>query len=49
MPQWHFLNFIAEQAKDYPQFSLMMLSEVTDLLEENGQIVGVKVKTPTVH
>jgi 2-polyprenyl-6-methoxyphenol hydroxylase-like FAD-dependent oxidoreductase len=45
MPQWDFLNFIAEQAKAYPQFHLHMLSEVTDLLEESGHIVGVRAKT----
>jgi 2-polyprenyl-6-methoxyphenol hydroxylase-like FAD-dependent oxidoreductase len=45
MPQWEFLNFIAEQAKTYPQFHLHMLSEVTDLIEENGRVAGVRVKT----
>jgi 2-polyprenyl-6-methoxyphenol hydroxylase-like FAD-dependent oxidoreductase len=45
MPQWDFLNFIAEKAKTYPQFQLRMESEVTDLIEENGRIAGVRVKT----
>jgi 2-polyprenyl-6-methoxyphenol hydroxylase-like FAD-dependent oxidoreductase len=45
MPQWEFLNFIAEKAKAYPQFHLRMGSEVTDLIEENGRIAGVRVKT----
>jgi 2-polyprenyl-6-methoxyphenol hydroxylase-like FAD-dependent oxidoreductase len=45
MPQWDFLNFIAEKAKTYPQFHLRMESEVTDLIEENGRIVGVRAKT----
>jgi 2-polyprenyl-6-methoxyphenol hydroxylase-like FAD-dependent oxidoreductase len=45
MPQWDFLNFIAEKAKSYPQFHLRMESEVTDLLIENGQVVGVRAKT----
>ena len=34
MPQWDFLNFIAEKAKLYPRFHLRMQSEVTGLLEE---------------
>jgi 2-polyprenyl-6-methoxyphenol hydroxylase-like FAD-dependent oxidoreductase len=46
MPQWDFLNFIAEQGKAYPSFHLHMLSEVTDLIEENGRVVGVRAKTP---
>src|SRR5271167_121693 len=45
MPQWEFLNFIAEKAKIYPQFHLRMESEVTDLIEENGRIAGVRAKT----
>jgi 2-polyprenyl-6-methoxyphenol hydroxylase-like FAD-dependent oxidoreductase len=45
MPQWDFLNFIAEKAKAYPQFHLRMESEVTELIEENGRIVGVRAKT----
>lgn len=46
MPQWDFLNFIAEKAKVYPGFHLRMESEVTDLIEENGRIVGVRAKSP---
>jgi 2-polyprenyl-6-methoxyphenol hydroxylase-like FAD-dependent oxidoreductase len=45
MPQWDFLNFIAEKGKAYPQFHLRMESEVTDLLIENGRVVGVRAKT----
>src|SRR6267154_881654 len=41
MPQWDFLNFIAEQGKRYPRFHLCMEAEVTDLIEENGKIAGV--------
>jgi 2-polyprenyl-6-methoxyphenol hydroxylase-like FAD-dependent oxidoreductase len=46
MPQWDFLNFIAEKAKAYSQFHLLMEAEVTGLLEENGRVVGVSAKTP---
>src|SRR6202163_1356470 len=45
MPQWNFLNFIAEKGKAYPQFHLRMESEVTDLLIENDRVVGVRAKT----
>jgi 2-polyprenyl-6-methoxyphenol hydroxylase-like FAD-dependent oxidoreductase len=46
MPQWDFLNFIAEHGKGYPQFQLHMLSEVADLIEENGRVMGIRAKTP---
>jgi len=46
MPQWDFLNFIAERAKQYPSFHLMMEAEVVDLIRENGNNVGVTAKTP---
>jgi len=45
MPQWDFLDFIAERAKRYPTFQLRMQAEVIDLLEEEGRVVGVSVKT----
>ncbi len=49
MPQWDFLNFIAEQAHAYPQFHLRMESEVTSLLIDHGvdrRIAGVRARTP---
>jgi 2-polyprenyl-6-methoxyphenol hydroxylase-like FAD-dependent oxidoreductase len=46
MPQWDFLDFIKEQARRYPTFHLRMEAEVTDLLEENGQVQGVRANTP---
>jgi 2-polyprenyl-6-methoxyphenol hydroxylase-like FAD-dependent oxidoreductase len=46
MPQWHFLNFLAEQARRYKTFDLRMQAEATDLIEEEGRIVGLGAKTP---
>ncbi|HJX91327.1 MAG TPA: FAD-dependent oxidoreductase, partial [Pyrinomonadaceae bacterium] len=46
MPQWDFLNFLTSHAKAYPTFHLIMEAEVRDLIEEAGQIGGVKVETP---
>jgi 2-polyprenyl-6-methoxyphenol hydroxylase-like FAD-dependent oxidoreductase len=46
MPQWHFLNFLAEQARRYKTFDLRMKAEATDLIEERGRIVGLGAKTP---
>jgi 2-polyprenyl-6-methoxyphenol hydroxylase-like FAD-dependent oxidoreductase len=45
MPQWDFLNFVAEQGKHYPEFHLKMQTEAVDLIEDNGRIVGVQAKT----
>jgi len=46
MPQWDFLNFLAEKAKAFPTFRLIMEAEATDLLRENGRVAGLRVKTP---
>jgi len=46
MPQWDFLNFITEQGRQYSTFHLQMQAEVTDLIEVNGIVAGVRAKTP---
>jgi 2-polyprenyl-6-methoxyphenol hydroxylase-like FAD-dependent oxidoreductase len=46
MPQWDFLDFLAEQASRYPAFHLRMQTEITGLIEEDGRIVGIRGKTP---
>ena len=46
MPQWDFLDFMAEEARRYPTFHLAMQTEVTELLAKGRRIVGVRVKTP---
>jgi 2-polyprenyl-6-methoxyphenol hydroxylase-like FAD-dependent oxidoreductase len=46
MPQWDFLNFLAERAKRYSDFHLLMEAEVTGLLSEGNRISGVRVNTP---
>lgn len=45
MPQWEFLNFIAEKAKAYPGFHLRMETEAIDLLIEDGRVAGVRTKS----
>jgi 2-polyprenyl-6-methoxyphenol hydroxylase-like FAD-dependent oxidoreductase len=45
MPQWDFLNFVAEKARAYPEFHLRMESEVTGLTLENGRVAGVRATT----
>ena len=46
MPQWDFLNFIAEHAQKLPGFRLRMEHEVVGLLRKNGRIAGVEARTP---
>ena len=46
MPQWDFLNFLSEQAKQFATFTLHMQHEVVDLLFSNDRVTGVRAKTP---
>ena len=46
MPQWDFLNFLAEKAKAFPCFRLTMQAEATDLLREGDRVTGVAASTP---
>jgi 2-polyprenyl-6-methoxyphenol hydroxylase-like FAD-dependent oxidoreductase len=44
MPQWEFLDFVADEARLYPHFQLLMTAEATGLLEENGRVEGVRFR-----
>jgi 2-polyprenyl-6-methoxyphenol hydroxylase-like FAD-dependent oxidoreductase len=44
MPQWDFLDFLANEARHYPCFALRMEAEVVDLLVESGRVTGVRLK-----
>src|SRR5437764_5361880 len=46
MPQWHFLNFLAMQATQFPSFNLRMEAEATDLVEAGNRFAGLRAKTP---
>ena len=46
MPQWDFLDFLAEQAKRYPTFRLLMNTEATGLMREGDRMVGVTATGP---
>ena len=46
MPQWDFLNFLADRGKGYRTFDLRMQTEAIGLIEENGRVVGVQTQTP---
>jgi 2-polyprenyl-6-methoxyphenol hydroxylase-like FAD-dependent oxidoreductase len=46
MPQWDFLDFLADHGRRYKQFDLRMRADATDLIEEGGRIVGLRANTP---
>jgi 2-polyprenyl-6-methoxyphenol hydroxylase-like FAD-dependent oxidoreductase len=46
MPQWDFLDFLADHARRYPGFSLRMRADVDELLFDGDKVVGLRAKTP---
>jgi 2-polyprenyl-6-methoxyphenol hydroxylase-like FAD-dependent oxidoreductase len=44
MPQWEFLDFLAQEGRHYETFSLRMEAEAVDLIIESGQVGGVRLK-----
>jgi 2-polyprenyl-6-methoxyphenol hydroxylase-like FAD-dependent oxidoreductase len=46
MPQWEFLNFLAQEAQRLPNFHLFLEAEVTQLLARGNRIIGVRVRAP---
>ena len=46
MPQWEFLDFLAEQARVLPSFALHMRTEAVGLIEEGGRVAGVRAVGP---
>ncbi|HYG71359.1 MAG TPA: FAD-dependent oxidoreductase, partial [Actinomycetota bacterium] len=45
VPQWDFLDLLAEAAVRFPTFRLMRRAEVTDVIRQDGDIVGVRATT----
>lgn len=43
MPQWDFLDFLADEARHYPTFSLRMQAQATDLLFDDERVTGVRL------
>ena len=42
MPQWDFLDFLANRGKAFAGFDLRMHAEAQTLIEEDGKVVGVR-------
>jgi len=45
MPQWDFLNFLADKAKQFPSFTLRMQHEGTDLIRRASLARWPKLRT----
>jgi 2-polyprenyl-6-methoxyphenol hydroxylase-like FAD-dependent oxidoreductase len=42
MPQWDFLDFLAEKASAYPEFTLIRNAEVKELILDGERVIGVR-------
>jgi 2-polyprenyl-6-methoxyphenol hydroxylase-like FAD-dependent oxidoreductase len=49
MPQWDFLDFLAEKASAYPEFTLIRNAEVKDLIFDRDRVIGVRTPELEVH
>jgi 2-polyprenyl-6-methoxyphenol hydroxylase-like FAD-dependent oxidoreductase len=46
MPQWEFLDFIADHARRLPTFQLMMSTEATGLIADGSNVAGLHARGP---
>jgi 2-polyprenyl-6-methoxyphenol hydroxylase-like FAD-dependent oxidoreductase len=46
VPQWDFLDMLADAGHAFPTFDLRMRHRAVELIEENGRTVGVRVESP---
>jgi len=46
VPQWDFLNLLADAGRRYQAFDLRMRHRATGLITEGGRVVGVRVESP---
>lgn len=45
MPQWEFLDFVAQEASRYPGFTLRMEAEAVGLIRDGVRTTGLRVRT----
>jgi 2-polyprenyl-6-methoxyphenol hydroxylase-like FAD-dependent oxidoreductase len=46
MPQWDFLDFLADKAASYPGFTLLRSTRVDGLVQERNRVTGVTAQGP---
>jgi len=44
MPQWDFLDFLAQEGRHYPTFQLRMEAEAVGLLRDGNRVTGVRLE-----
>jgi 2-polyprenyl-6-methoxyphenol hydroxylase-like FAD-dependent oxidoreductase len=44
MPQWDFLDFLADHGREHPGFHLQMETEASGLIEREGRVAGVRTR-----
>ena len=44
MPQWDLLDFVADTARELPNFRLFMSAKAEALIEEDGKVVGLRAE-----
>lgn len=47
MPQWDFLDLLADAGREHPGFDLRMRTTVTSLIHEDGRVAGVVADGPS--
>jgi len=45
MPQWDFLDFLADRGRELPRFALLMQAKATGLIREDGRVTGITAET----
>ncbi|CAM5196130.1 hypothetical protein ARD30_00950 [Bosea thiooxidans] len=45
MPQWDFLDFLADRGRELPRFRLLMRAKATGLIRESGHVAGITAET----
>ena len=48
MPQWDFLDFLRDEARAFPGFSLRMEAPVAELIDHGGRVAGVRLASGEV-
>jgi 2-polyprenyl-6-methoxyphenol hydroxylase-like FAD-dependent oxidoreductase len=46
MPQWDFLNFLADKGRRFPSLQVAMSTQVTSLIEAGGRVAGLRASAP---
>ena len=45
MPQWEFLDFVADEARKYPNFTLLVNAEATGLMTQGERVTGIHYRS----